>query len=155
MKKDLRIFYSIVTLLVLGFVLTVPVVAQKAKTDSAKIDSFFKKSGINYLTGKDIWIVKAGEADHVFAVGEGYLVGFVVLAKKENINFTVQSLTEMLKFNGDVDSAKIRINDEGHVEMGVEATVRLLDQKEFNVLVNQLLAATELANTRLKPFLKR
>ncbi len=156
MKKNVKRFRAFVALLTLGIVLAVPTIAQKGttapKTDSVKVDGFFKKSGINYLTGKGIWIVKGGELDHVFAVGEGYLVGFVVLAKKDNISFTTESLTEMLKFNGDVDSVKIRINDEGHVEMGFDATVRLLDQKEFNILVNQLLAATELANKRLQPF---
>ncbi len=159
MKKDLRHFCSFVMVLFLGSVLTMPVVAQKAKnfskTDSDKIELFLKKSGINYLTGKGIWIVKDGETDHIFAVGEGYFVGFVVLAKKDDIKFTTESLTEMLKFNGEVDSVKIRINDKGHVEMGVDATVRLLDQKAFNDLVNQLLAATKLADARLKPFFKR
>lgn len=157
MKRDLRRIFSLLSLIGLGLALTLPIKAQKTaktpKTDSAKVELFFKKSGINYLTGKDIWIVKAGKTDHIFAVGKGYLVGFAVLAEKDKIKFTTESLTAMLRFNGEVDSVNIRITEEGHVEIGLEATVRLLDQKEFNRLVNQLLGSTELANTRLQPYL--
>ena len=155
MKNSFRSVYRILLLAAFAAFLNLPLRAQSPATltDADKVEGFFKNSGVEYINRSGAWLVKRQTTVYFFGVNEGILVGGVILAKKANIRMTAESLSEMPRINHKLDFLKVVIDDDGDVGLRFDARIRLLDQKEFNLLLDQLFAGSTTATKTLQPYL--
>jgi len=155
-KIRLSVLGSIFALgLFIWCVASVPAAAQTAtppKADIDKVERLFKGSSVKYLRGDGVWIVKGENDDFIFSTGEGTLVGFVTVAPKDKIKLSMEALTEILKIQDEADSVRFAIGENGNLRLVLDERLRLVDQKEFDFLVNQLIAVSDLAKKRLQPY---
>lgn len=132
-------------------------VAQKPKAqavDTAKVQLFLKKS--RYKVTKvdgDIWSVQNGNFSAVVAVGPPNVIIFLIIADKKEFNATAESLAEMLRVAGNVDYVKLVLDKDDSLVLRTETKVASLTQKDFDQLVDQIFAVTDLTLQKLEPYL--
>ncbi|MGB4990330.1 MAG: hypothetical protein WBO10_13900 [Pyrinomonadaceae bacterium] len=123
-------------------------------TGPEKVSQFIKKSPHKFkLVEKNIWTVTDGETTAIVTADAEYVIAFAILAQKGGYKVTSESMSEMLKYAGQADFIKIVIDDGGDLALKIEAKPRGLDQKDFDEMVGQVLAATAEASAKLAPFL--
>jgi len=74
------------------------------------------------------------------------------VAPKDKIKLSMEALTEILKIQDEADSVRFAIGENGNLRLVLDERLRLVDQKEFDFLVNQLIAVSDLAKKRLQPY---
>ena len=143
-------------LLVVAF--AVPGFAQKRPAkppdETAKVATLVKGSKLKaHLVSRNIWMIEP-EGGSIIVVAEADIfIVFTVLARASDFKPTAETFAAMLRYAGEADFVKIALDDNGDLVLRIEATTRSVVQKDFNAIVEQVIAASGEAARKLQPFL--
>ena len=123
--------------------------APSAHSGTAKIDQLAKSSGYGFTRKTDsVWaadfqgkILKQFRL--VVAVQDDVLVTFVTLAEKDRLPVSTEFMHMLLHYNSTLDRVKIGYDDDGDLFVRCDASVRVVDAKEFHAIVDQVAAASD------------
>ncbi|MBV9240558.1 MAG: hypothetical protein JO314_00995 [Acidobacteria bacterium] len=158
MNKVILVLCLLIPVGTILFVAAPAASAQPAASEVEAIDRLFKASGNEYARigeKKDVFVVQAGSSSFYFSGGSGNLIGFSIIAKKENFKRTVDSLAACLTQNGNMDFMKLFLDDEGALAIRFERPLDSLGEKEFKFLVGQLIGAEAESREKLKAYLTK
>lgn len=138
-------------------VLTSVAVAQKSKpqaADGAKIQQFLKQSRykVNKVE-KDLWTLQNGDVSAVVTVASPDVLIFSIIAEKQEFKANTESLSEMLRVAGNADYVKLVLDKDDSLVLRTETKLVSLTQKNFDELVDQIFAVTEMTLQKLGPYL--
>ena len=128
------------------------------KNIAVKIGQFLEKSGGKYTKFADtIWTVAyQGTSLKNFDVmvatlpNTELIVMSVTIAKKKDIRLTQDLLYKLLEYNDMADYVKAGFDDEGDLFLRADLNGRLIDLQEFNVVLEQLAAASDDLHKQIK-----
>jgi hypothetical protein len=106
------------------------------KTNSPSVWVIHAK-GTNLLDIKEIVAVGGGTGD------EATLVVFATLAEKKNLPATADFMRTLLEQNHKMDRVKIGLDNDGDLEVRIDAMLRVTDAREFQWIVNQVMNASD------------
>lgn len=147
-----------VSALLLSFVIYSHAQKQPVKPvgSAAKIGQFLKASKYKVTNpDKTVWTVADENFTAIVTTEADFVIVFAVLAKKSEYKATAESLSEMMKLSGELDQVKIVIDGAGDLILRVETKTKLLDQKEFNEMIDLVFAGTSEAVNKIGPHLVR
>jgi hypothetical protein len=93
--------------------------------------------GTNLLDIKEIVAVGGGTGD------DATLVVFATLAEKKNLPATADFMRTLLEQNHKMDRVKIGLDNDGDLEVRIDAMLRVTDAREFQWIVNQVMNASD------------
>ena len=116
---------------------------------AGKVDQLMKASGYDFsrktatvwvsdFTGKNLKNFRL-----VVAIQDDVLVSFVTVASKARMPVNTAFMLKLLRFNSTLDRVKIGYDDDGDLFVRCDASVRVLDAKEFHSIVDQVSAASD------------
>jgi hypothetical protein len=157
MKKFLPVLLSLFL-----SVLCLPAQAQTkpAAAPASKVVQLLEASGQNYSkAGEGVWVVKAKSVNITeFGVmtiySEGMLILAVTVAEKAEYKASPELMQKLLGLNDTLDRVKIGIDGkDSDIFVRIDLSLRVVDQKEFNDNLTQIIAATDETVTAIKPHL--
>ena len=116
---------------------------------AAKIDQLAKASDYGFTRKNDsVWAAdfqgkNLKQFRLVVAVQDDVLVTFVTLAEKNRLPTTTEFMQKLLHYNSTLDRVKIGYDDDGDLFVRCDASVRVMDAKEFHAIVDQVSAASD------------
>jgi hypothetical protein len=130
------------------------------KPTAAKIARLLDQSGYTYTkAGETVWTIAfKGKALADFKVvitfGEGFVVVFVVVVEKKNLNGRPPELMyKLLKFNDYADFVKLGFDDDDDLDLSADLRIRTLDLQELKDTVEQVAAAADQVYATVRPYM--
>jgi hypothetical protein len=130
-------------------------------TGTAKVDQLMKASGYDFSRKNDsVWAADfEGKSLKSFrlvvAVQDDVLVSFVTIAEKARMPVNTAFMRKLLRYNSTLDRVKIGFDDDGDLFVRCDASVRVLDAKEFHSIVDQVSAASDEVYKGIAEFLNQ
>jgi hypothetical protein len=134
--------------------LAMPAFSQSA-ADDARVVGMMKSDGIafNKTNSPSVWVIRSKGANlldikEVVALGGGTgddatLVVFVTLAEKKQVPASVDFMRTLLEQNHKMDRVKIGFDNDGDLEVRIDAMLRVTDAKEFKWIADQVMNASD------------
>jgi hypothetical protein len=152
-----RIAFALAALIALVACLPSAVYAGPSKpvffqeTPAAKVARLLERSGYKYEKPKadaNVWKIKfTGKSlpsfDVILASQDDLLVTFVIVAQKKNLQLTPALMQKLLGYNHNIDQVKVGIDDDGDLFVRSDQHIRVLDDREFKDIVEQVAAAAD------------
>ena len=91
----------------------------------------------------------------IVAIQDDVLVTFVTVAEKAKMPVNTAFMRKLLRYNSTLDRVKIGFDDDGDLFVRCDASVRVLDGKEFHSIVDQVSAATDEVYKGIAEFLNQ
>jgi len=116
---------------------------------AAKVDQLMKASGYDFSRKTDsVWVQDFTGKNLknfrlVVAIQDDVLVTFVTVAAKKRMPVNTAFMVKLLRYNSTLDRVKIGYDDDGDLFVRCDASVRVLDAKEFHSIVDQVSAASD------------
>jgi Putative bacterial sensory transduction regulator len=128
---------------------------------AAKVSQLMKASGYDFsqktdsvwaadFTGKNLKNFRL-----IVAIQDDVLVSFVTIAEKAKMPVNVAFMRKLLRYNSTLDRVKIGFDDDGDLFVRCDASVRVLDAKEFHSIVDQVSAASDEVYKGIAEFLNQ
>jgi hypothetical protein len=128
---------------------------------AAKVDQIAKASGYDFsrktdavwaadFTGKNLKNFRL-----IVAIQDDVLVTFVTIAEKAKMPVNTAFMRKLLRYNSTLDRVKIGYDDDGDLFVRCDASVRVLDAKEFHSIVDQVSAASDEVYKGIAEFLSQ
>jgi hypothetical protein len=163
LKRAVSLLLSTALLSVIAF--AGPVRSTRTQGDKAatiaKIGGFLKDSGYEYKQASEsVWVINhkgksvPNPQTLVIALEDFVIVG-VVVAEKENIQVTADSMFKLLHLAHNMDYIKVGIDDDGDLFVRSEVRTRAMNSTEFKDTVERVFSAADRAYTEIKPFLNK
>lgn len=136
--------------------------ATAAKTNAGKITMLLDKSVGQYTKLSDtVWTVAyqgetIGDFDLIVATAPGteLVVISAILAKKKDLRVTEDLLYKLLQYNNTADYVKVGFDDQDDLFLRAELNLRLIDQKEFKTVIEQVAAAASQLHEQISGSIK-
>jgi len=91
----------------------------------------------------------------IVAIQDDVLVTFVTVADKARMPVNIAFMRKLLRYNSTLDRVKIGYDDDGDLFVRCDASVRVLDAKEFHSIVDQVSAASDEVYKGIEEFLNQ
>ena len=129
-----------------------------AKDNAGKITQLLGKSVEQYRKiTENIWTVayqgeSIGKFDLIVATVPDTELFFmsVPLAKKKDLRINEDLLYKLLRYNNSADYVKVGFDDDGDLFLRAEVNARLIDLKEFKIIIEQVAAASNQLHEQIK-----
>jgi hypothetical protein len=128
---------------------------------AARVGHLLEVSGYNFKQSPKsdkVWVVdfkgkSLASFKVVLATQDDLLVTFVTVTEKKRLPTSSEFLAKLLKFNHSLDRVKIGIDDDGDLFVRTDVTIRVLDNQEFKLNIEQVAAAADEVYNGIKPYL--
>ncbi|HEX7964479.1 MAG TPA: hypothetical protein VF651_02070 [Gammaproteobacteria bacterium] len=130
-----------------------------ADSEEDRIDALLHQSGYTYeKRAEGVWVVpqkgdSLGDFKVIVAQGEGLVVIFVIIAKKDQMDMGLGLATRMLSMNHEYDRVKVGTDDDGDAFVRLDASLRSMDATEMKEDIHQVAASADEAYSGIKPYL--
>ncbi|MGA2181513.1 MAG: hypothetical protein ABSH47_00660 [Bryobacteraceae bacterium] len=91
----------------------------------------------------------------IVAIQDDVLVTFVTIAEKGKMPVNTAFMRKLLRYNSTLDRVKIGFDDDGDLFVRCDASVRVLDAREFHSIVDQVSAASDEVYKGIAEFLNQ
>jgi hypothetical protein len=132
-------------------------VAQSQSAIATKIRQYLDQYGSYTKVSDTLWTVsyegKSLKNYDVFVstIPDSELIVLgVTLATKKELKPSQELYLKLLKFNNDVDSVKVMIDDEGDLLLRADVNGRTMDFQEFKQIIEQVALATDELHSQIK-----
>jgi hypothetical protein len=132
-----------------------------AKGGAAKVDQIAKASGYDFTRKTDsVWAADFQGKNLknfrlIVAIQDDVLVTFVTITEKAKMPVNTAFMRKLLHYNSTLDRVKIGYDDDGDLFVRCDASVRVLDAKEFHSIVDQVSAASDEVYKGIAEFLSQ
>ncbi|MBK9314230.1 MAG: YbjN domain-containing protein [Acidobacteria bacterium] len=137
---------------------TAPASEQQNKTNRSRVLQLLEDSGHNYSkSSDDVWAVpytgnNLKEFNVVAVLEQNLVVLVVIVANKEEVKFTPEMMTRVLRLNEEFDRVKIGVSESGNLFVRIDLSLRIIDGQELKENIEQIAAAADETFLAIKPY---
>ena len=157
MKTGLFAASPLMAILIAAILFTSSMAVSAQAVNETKTERMLKEIGQPYTRMKEgVYMIQYKGKDFkeisvVAAEGDGYLIGFVDVANKEETALTPDIMQKLLEFNLRADFIKVGIGKKGTITVQTEQTLRLIDTALVREIFDQLAAGANEVYTIVQP----
>ena len=157
MKTRLFAALPLMAILIAAVLVTSSMTVSAQAVNETKTERMLKEIGQPYTRMKEgVYMILYKGKDFkdisvVAAEGNGYLIGFVDVANKEEAALTPDIMQKLLEFNLRADFIKVGIGKKGTITVQTEQSLRLIDTASVREIFDQLAAGANEVYTIVQP----
>jgi hypothetical protein len=144
-------------ILIAAILFTSSMAVSAQAVNETKTERMLKEIGQPYTRMKEgVYMIQYKGKDFkeisvVAAEGDGYLIGFVDVANKEEATLTPDIMQKLLEFNLRADFIKVGIGKKGTITVQTEQSLKLIDTASVREILDQLAAGANEVYTIVQP----
>ena len=119
-------------------------------------ESGYKYSKVSENTWKFQFAAKSVHSLDVYIYYTQYLVAaFVNIGDRKSLKLDVDTLTTLLRYNNDIDAAKVALQNDDRVVYRIETPLRVIDEDQFRYMLTQVTRGADGLVSKLAPHIGR